>query len=132
MSEEKLINILVVDDSADDRHIAKKILEKNDFRVSEASSWIEALQLIANGNIDLLLLDLKMPEVDGMELLGMIRKKNSKLGLPAIIYSSCDLDDVKDADGANAFIEKYGDPSKLLKKVREILKIDTSIRGTML
>ncbi len=132
MSEEKLINILVVDDSADDRHIAKKILEKNDFRVSEASSWIEALKLISNGGIDLLLLDLRMPEVDGMELLGMIRKKNSKLGLPAIIYSSCDLDDVKDTDEANAFIEKYGDPSTLLKKVREILKIDSSIRGTIL
>ena len=123
MSKEQRMHVLIVDDSEDDRHIAKRILEKDKFKVSEAGDWMDALGLIGKGGIDLVLLDLRMPDMDGMELLGIIRKENSKINLPVIIYSSYEVGNAENKSEASGFIDKYGEPEDLIKKVKSILKM---------
>ncbi len=56
--------------------------------IVEAKDWREALAVIKDGGLSLVLLDLRMPEMDGLELLGRIRQENSKELLPDLIYSS--------------------------------------------
>ena len=118
-------NILVIDDCADDRLVTRRILEKNGFCVLEASNWMDALVVVGEGDVDLVLLDLKMPEMDGLELLGIIRKNNSSMELPIIVYTSSNS--VKPYDcilkGSNDFVKKYGDPNVLIGKVKETLDI---------
>jgi len=115
--------ILVVDDVADDRLVAKIILEKEGYVVLEAKDWREALAIIKEGNLCLVLLDLKMPEMDGLELLGRIRKENSKESLPVLIYSSApNTGDDYNFYGSNGYVKKYCDPKALIYKVREAIK----------
>ncbi len=115
--------ILVVDDVADDRLIAKIILEKEGYMIVEAKDWREALAVIKDGGLSLVLLDLRMPEMDGLELLGRIRQENSKELLPVLIYSSVPntADDYK-LYGSNGYIKKYSDPKVLISKVKDALK----------
>ena len=115
--------ILVVDDVADDRLVAKIILERAGYVVVEAKDWKEALAIIKKGDLALVLLDLRMPEMDGLELLGKIRKENSKESLPVLIYSSAPNtgDDYK-FYGSNGYVKKYCDPKALVSKVKDVLK----------
>lgn len=117
--------ILIVDDVADDRLVAKMILQKEGFEVLEAKNWYEALLVIKTKDLSLVLLDLRMPEMGGLELLGKIRGEenisNSK-SLPVIIYSSSPNcgDDYK-SNGSNGYIKKYSDPKYFITKVKEAL-----------
>ena len=114
-------HVIIVDDSRDDRAIAKKILEKNNFLVSEAGTWLEALELLGKEDFDLVLLDLRMPDMDGMELLGIIRRNNNKKDLPVVVYSSYELARSEDKNEINGFIEKYCEPEKLIKSINQTL-----------
>ena len=115
--------IVVVDDVADDRLVAKIILEKEGYIVVEAKDWKEALAIIKKGGLSLVLLDLKMPEMDGLELLGLIRQANSSESLPVIIYTSVpNTGDDYRRYGSNGYVKKYCDSNVLVSKVRDALK----------
>ena len=119
----KVQNILIVDDVADDRLIVRIILEKEGYKIVEAKDWKEALVVIKKEKISLVLLDLRMPEMDGLELLGKIRKENSQETLPVVIYSSVPntCDDYK-SYGSSGYIKKYSDPNVLINKVKDALR----------
>ena len=114
--------ILIVDDVADDRLVAKMMLEKEGFKVLEAKNWKEALSIIKSEDLSLVLLDLKMPEMGGLELLGKIRNENGSAILPVVVYSSSPNcgDDYKSC-GSNGYIKKYSDPKYFISKVKEAL-----------
>lgn len=68
--------VLIVDDSAMDRRLAGGILEKNkDLSVDYAKNGAEALESMAKRQPDVVLTDLQMPEMDGLELVGVVRSK---------------------------------------------------------
>ena len=67
--------ILVVDDERAVRFTIRAILEEEDLEVVEAADGIEALERIGEGGIDLVLSDLRMPRMDGMELLAELRQR---------------------------------------------------------
>ncbi len=121
MEEQIKKHVIIVDDSRDDRAIAKKILEKHNFLVSEAGTWLEALELLGKEEFDLVLLDLRMPDMDGMELLGIIRRDNNKKDLPVVVYSSYELARSEDKGEINGFIEKYCAPEEFIKSINKIL-----------
>ncbi len=121
MEEQAKKHIMIIDDSMDDRAIAKKILETNNFKVTESASWFEALEFLGKENFDLILLDLSMPDIDGFDLLEIIRKNKSKKELPIVAYSSYDRSKIKDNSQINGFIEKYCAPEEFIKSINMIL-----------
>lgn len=121
MEEQAKKHIMIIDDSMDDRAIAKKILETNNFKVTESASWFEALEFLGKENFDLILLDLSMPDIDGFDLLEIIRKNKSKKELPIVAYSSYDRSKIKDNSQINGFIEKYCAPEEFIKSINKIL-----------
>lgn len=102
--------ILVVDDSTFDRHLLVKALAtRNPKRVLEAASSEECLQLIESEKPDLVLLDVMMPDNEGVELLRTIRKSRSAIDLPIIMVTSKDrTEDLVEflQNGANDFVTK--------------------------
>src|SRR6195952_5848781 len=80
--------IFVVDDVADNRTILLRRFERQGFEVVEADSGLKALELIDSQEFDLVLLDVMMPGIDGVETLRRIRSQKSAAILPVIMVTA--------------------------------------------
>ena len=83
-------NILVVDDNDLNRRLVMLTLGKLGYEVMQAENGRQALERIAEQHIDLVLLDIAMPEMDGIEVLTHLRKQYSMLELPVIMFTADD------------------------------------------
>ncbi|HUP06572.1 MAG TPA: EAL domain-containing protein [Caldimonas sp.] len=112
--------LLIVDDVRENREILKRRFERHGFRAIEAAGGIEALDLIEREAFDLVLLDMMMPDVHGLEVLARIRAKYSPGLLPVIMVTAkTQSEDVVEAlnRGANDHITKPVDFSIALARV---------------
>ena len=108
-------SVLVVDDEASIRRTLREILEYEDLEVEEAEDGEEALQRLQEGRYDVVLLDIKMPKRDGMEVLEILA--DSMPELPVVMISGhADIKTAVDATrlGAFDFIEKPPSPEHRL------------------
>jgi two-component system OmpR family response regulator len=85
--------ILVVDDNAPVARVLARLLERAGYQASVAGSGSEALAHVDRESPDLILLDMMMPEMDGMEVLRRLSHSNSSKMPPVIVFSA--LDDPK-------------------------------------
>jgi chemosensory pili system protein ChpA (sensor histidine kinase/response regulator) len=80
--------LLVVDDTLANREVLSRHLVRGGYQVEQAVDGVQALQALATHDIDLMLLDIHMPRLDGFEVLEQMRG-NSRLGeVPVIVISS--------------------------------------------
>lgn len=117
------INILVVDDDKIVLHSCKRILEEEGFSVSLVSSSKEGLEVLENETVDLLLVDVKMPEYDGIYL--MSKAKEKRPDLPIVVMSGYPTPEtISDgmSKGADNFIAKPFTPDELLTSVQKVIK----------
>jgi len=119
--------ILIVDDNKTNRQILQNQIENWGMKVFTASSGSMAMEFInQNIPIDLAILDMQMPEMDGLELGNLIRKKYKKDQFPLVMLSSLLINDQRDKNKIfNAYVNKPVKHTQLfdiLTKV--ILKID--------
>ena len=116
------IKILVVDDEPEICHLIEQILKREGYQVDVSFSGIEALQMIRSFNYHLLLTDLDMPGVDGLELARKAKKQNPEISV--IIVTGNTTVDIAirllghEIDGQ---IKKPFDISKLKKVLRQAL-----------
>jgi CheY-like chemotaxis protein len=80
--------ILVVDDNPDSVTIMRGILEGRGYEVASATSGAEALQFLAKETVDMVLLDVMMPEMSGMEVLQHIKDDATTGRLPVILVTA--------------------------------------------
>lgn len=122
--------ILVVDDSAVNRLAVKLALEKHGYAVSEASHGEEALASLRNAHFDLVLMDIQMPGIDGLEATKLIREsKNGGLRVPIIgLSGDSDKDLIRRANlaGMNDFLLKPVDNTELLEKIAQWISATAS------
>jgi signal transduction histidine kinase/CheY-like chemotaxis protein len=85
-------HILVIDDDADARQVVRAMLEKLGHRVSVAASGPTALALIPELHLDLVLLDLMMPDMDGFEVIEHMREMPAAAHLPVVVVTAKELD----------------------------------------
>jgi CheY-like chemotaxis protein len=120
--------ILVVDDIADDRFITRMNLERNDFSVTEAGNWEDAIKEIREEDPALVVLDINMTRLDGIKLLEMIRKDNGHKDIPVILYTSTPFSPEKEKEyedkGADSIVRKSDHPSTLIERIKALLRID--------
>lgn len=115
MSKKK---ILIVDDEADIRNIVSIYLENNDFETLKADSGSKALEIIKSEKVELAILDVMMPDMDGITLCIKIREITN---IPIIMLSAKDTDMDKVmglTSGADDYIAKPFNPIELLARVR--------------
>jgi CheY-like chemotaxis protein len=77
-------HILVADDSSSVRHLLRRILETEGFAISEAADGVAALHCCLHGNINLVIIDLVMPEKEGLETIRILRHDYPDLPIIAI------------------------------------------------
>ena len=101
--------LLIVDDDEMHRDMLSRRLERKGYRVSVAEGGLQALQLVEKSDLDLVLLDIQMPGMSGMEVLKSLRKTNSPNELPVIMVTArSQSEDIVEAlqEGANDYITK--------------------------
>jgi diguanylate cyclase (GGDEF)-like protein/PAS domain S-box-containing protein len=112
--------ILVVDDRPTSRAVVKGVLSSSAYVVEEADSGAKALQLIEEQGYDLVILDIVMPDMDGLEVLRNIRAQYSESELPVIIATvkHCSTDMVEALKcGANDYVTKPIDYPLLFTRI---------------
>jgi DNA-binding response OmpR family regulator len=125
MSEEPR-RILVVDDNADNRDLLSRRLEKRGYTTVCADSGRAALDLLEQEPFDLVLLDIMMPEISGIDVLKMVRSKRSMADLPIIMATAKDTsEDIVRALklGANDYVTKPIDFPVLFARVHTQLDL---------
>jgi len=117
--------ILVVDDDPDLLHLVQYNLEKEGFKVILASDGERALQLISSEWPQLILLDLMLPQVDGLEVCRQIKRDQATSTIPVIMLTAKgeEIDRVVGFElGADDYITKPFSPRELVLRVKAILK----------
>lgn len=109
--------LLIVEDDLNILTLEKDYLEANHFEVEAAMDGAEGLQLALSGKFDLIILDIMLPHVDGLEICRKVREKQD---IPIILVSAKkeDLDKIKGLGfGADDYIVKPFSPSELVARV---------------
>src|SRR5450759_3828352 len=115
-------HILVIDDDPIIRDLVVEYLGKNDLRVSTGASGHEMFEIIDREAIDLVLLDLKLPGEDGMQLARTLRERAT---IPIILLTGRneEADRVMGLElGADDYVTKPFSPRELLARVRAVLR----------
>ena len=119
------MRILVVDDSRAIRTYIKGVLmEAFDLEVLEAPSGFDALRILPRQEVDLVIADINMPDINGLELIKFVRRSERHKNKPIIVVSTQQSDKSREKVlelGANAFIAKPFTPITLVNAVKEML-----------
>jgi two-component system nitrogen regulation response regulator NtrX len=117
-----MAHILVVDDEAPIRETLKEILEYEDFEVSLADNGEKAWQLIQKNDFDVILCDVKMPGIDGMELLEKVQAFRPEIPMVMISgHGNVEMAIDSTKKGAYDFITKPPDLNRLLITLRNAI-----------
>ena len=124
---------LIVDDSSAVRAFVRASLENADFaRVEEAATGFEALRLLATHAFDVVIVDVNMPDINGLELLAFMKKSPRQQGARKILISTqVDGADSKRGTelGADAFLKKPFEVGELRELIRDLLGLAEEVSG---
>jgi len=116
--------ILIVDDSVSIREVISFTLENANYLVLVAEDAKEALKIAANNTVDLVITDLYMPEMDGIELIKQLRTMEDYSKIP-ILFLTTESQPIKKMEakesGATGWIIKPFVPAKLLAAINKVL-----------
>jgi len=117
--------ILVVDDSPTIRKLLGYILTRRNYITAEAEDGIDAMEKLGHVQVDLVIVDLNMPNMDGIEFVRTLRDNYYYMDTPVIMLTTTKDDRLKkdalDA-GVNMFLNKPVQPNFLLYKVESLLQ----------
>lgn len=115
-------NVLVVDDEEVIRDVCAKILESKGYRVTTAASGREALRLVSETDFDVVVTDIMMPDMTGLELLEVIKSTNLDVSTVVITgLGTFDMATQSDRLGAREFVVKPFTPDELSRAVHKAL-----------
>lgn len=118
--------ILVVDDEPDLTQVSTLALEYHGFKVDSFNDPLEALSKFKPGSYDLIILDIKMPKMDGFELYHEIKKKDNNAKVCFLTASELYYEEFRKKEycalDRNLFIQKPIDNEDLVKEINKMLK----------
>ena len=127
-----LCTILIAEDERINRLALKRILEKSGYKILEAENGLEALKILENENPDLILMDIQMPEMDGIEASKLIRDRErfgDKSDIPIIALTAYTMPEDREkiaAAGLNDYISKPINMDYLVKSISKLIDGEVS------
>ncbi len=118
-----MFNILVADDDKNTRLLFKTILEDNKYTVFTASNGKEALEVMDKEHIDLVVLDIMMPNMDGYEFTKIVRESDNNLPILMVSAKQLPIDKQKGfIVGTDDYITKPIDETEMLLRIKALLR----------
>ncbi|MDL1957094.1 MAG: response regulator [Candidatus Desulfofervidus auxilii] len=120
-----MMNILIVDDSATMRKIILRTIRQSGYAVDdvlEAGNGKEALEVVKNNKVDLILTDINMPEMDGLELIETLRASPETQNMPILVISTEGAEDIVEKAktlGVKGFVRKPFTPEKIGEALKQ-------------
>ena len=125
--------ILVIEDESNIRSFAKAILEANDYQVITADTCQNGIMMFSSHRPDLVLLDLGLPDKDGLEFICAVRQQQEATPVLVLSARTNEADKVEALDlGANDYITKPFGTAELLARVRAALRVSQYSGGLTL
>lgn len=118
-----MFHILVVDDDKNTRLLMKAVLEAEKYTVTTAVNGVDALEVLENEHIDLVVLDVMMPQMDGYEFTQTLRQNDNNL--PILMVSAKQLPDDKRRGflvGTDDYMTKPIDEVEMLLRIKALLR----------
>ena len=116
--------ILIVDDFDDTRLLLRTWLQKKGYRVFEAENGKQALMEVENRRPDLIIMDVEMPELDGLSATRKIRKLSNFENVPIVAVSAYGADQFRAnalAAGCNEYVSTPFEPEELEQLIRTLI-----------
>lgn len=118
--------ILIAEDEADIRNILRLYLESENYEVLEAADGESAVAAVRNGSPDLVILDIMMPKLDGLEVLRRLRQAGNPIPVLLLTAKSEVEDKVTGLDsGANDYLTKPFSTAELMARIRAMTRSQT-------
>lgn len=117
--------VLIIEDNEDNLYLVKFMLEQKQLEVMVAETGIKGYELAMSTNPDLILMDIQLPDVNGMEVTRMIRESDQGKEVPIIAITSYAMTGDREKAlqaGCTGYIEKPIDPETFLDTVNQYLK----------
>jgi CheY-like chemotaxis protein len=123
-----MTTILLVEDDVAVREVLHTVLERDAFTIVEADTGEEAMERLREARPDLVVLDLMLPGMDGLEVLRRLRAAEETARLPVVVVSARGTGGRQDAlsAGADAYLAKPFSPLELLRAVEAGLEAQAS------
>ena len=115
---------LVIEDNSDNMELITFILEKNGYKVIKAETGQQGFDVALERRPDFIILDIQLPDMDGLEVLRKIRNSEIDSGMPVIAMTSYAMVGDREkmmAAGCDGYIEKPIDPEKVVSQIRRII-----------
>jgi len=117
--------ILVVEDNETNLYLVRFILEKSGYKVIEARSGATAVEMAIKERPDLIIMDIQLPDISGLEATKRIRSSKADGGIPVVALTSYAM--VGDREraleaGCTGYIEKPIDPETFVKEIENYFK----------
>lgn len=119
------LKILIVEDDVSTRKLEQMILQRAGYCVLEAENGLAALQVLDTQRADVILLDILMPEMSGIEFLSRVKRNPITARIPVVLCTSVsEQNSVQEAVslGINSYILKPINARDLLQKVQHVMK----------
>ena len=115
---------LIIEDNADNMELITFILESNGYRTLQAETGQQGFDLALAARPDFIILDIQLPDMDGLTVLRMIRNSEVDGTIPVIAMTSHAMAGDREqllAAGCTGYIEKPIDPDNVVRQIRQIL-----------
>lgn len=116
--------ILVIEDNGANLYLMRFMLESNGYEIIEAESGLQGVDMAIREMPDLVIMDIQLPDIDGLEATRRIRASDAGRAIPIVAVTSYAM--VGDSEkamtaGCNGYIEKPINPETFLEKIRQYL-----------
>lgn len=116
-------SILIVEDEPSIRKFIKINLERNGFNVLEAGSGEEGIKIARKEKVDIVLLDIMLPGIDGFEVCKVLREELPNLGIIMLTAKSQDVDKIMGLEyGTDDYMTKPFNPTELILRVKSLAR----------
>ncbi len=113
--------VLVIDDDGDIRELVCELLEEEGFRVTSARDGMEALRRVDEERPSAILLDLKMPVMDGATFARVLRRQPARCTIPILVITADGTEADAEAIGATGFLQKPFGIARLLSHLKAVI-----------